>query len=145
MTTNEHFTAEEARRVGTEIGIDWEDSPFDVNEFRDGMDVELEHGSRDSETDVTGSDPTVTGKIAWAHLKEFPDYYTRLKKMEAEAEADWGERTDPGGDHRRGRLEGSSDPSRKRAPAARPFVDGPPFALAAQTLLGRDSAPIRGC
>ncbi len=89
MTTNEHFTAEEARRVGTEIGIDWESSPFDVDEFRDGMDVELEHGSHDAETDVTGSDPTVTGKIAWAHLKEFPDYYTRLKKMEAEAEADW--------------------------------------------------------
>ena len=89
MTTNEHFTVEEARRVGTEIGIEWESSPFDVDEFRDGMDVELEHGSHDSETDVTGSDPTVTGKIAWAHLKEFPDYYTRLKKMEAEAEADW--------------------------------------------------------
>ena len=89
MTTNAHFTADEARRIGTQIGIDWESSPFDVDEFRDGMDVELEHGSRDSETDVTGSDPAVTGKIAWAHLKEFPDYYTRLRKMEAEAEADW--------------------------------------------------------
>jgi len=89
MSARAHFTAEEARRIGTEIGIEWESSPFDVDEFRDGMDVELEHGSHDSETDVTGSDPSVTGKIAWAHLKEFPDYYTRLKKMEAEAEADW--------------------------------------------------------
>jgi Protein of unknown function (DUF5661) len=50
------------------------------------MNVELEHGRHDAQTDVTGSDPTVTGKIALAHLKEFPDYYTRLRRMEAEAE-----------------------------------------------------------
>lgn len=87
MTTNERFSAEEARRIGIEIGIDWDTSPFDVEQFRDGLDVELEHGLHDPETDVTGSDPLVTGKIALAHLKEFPDYYTRLKKMEMEAEA----------------------------------------------------------
>ena len=86
MTTNERFSADEARRIGTEIGIDWSTSPFDVDQFRDGLDVELEHGSRDSQTNVTGSDPIVTGKIALAHLKEFPDYYTRLRKMEMEAE-----------------------------------------------------------
>ena len=89
MTTNERFTIEEARRIGTEIGIDWDTSPFDVNEFRDGLDVELEHGSHDPQTNVSGSDPVVTGKIALAHLKEFPDYYTRLKKMESEAEESW--------------------------------------------------------
>ncbi len=89
MTTNERFTIEQARRIGTEIGIDWDTSPFDVNEFRDGLDVELEHGSHDPQTNVSESDPVVTGKIALAHLKEFPDYYTRLKKMESEAEESW--------------------------------------------------------
>ncbi len=89
MTANAHFTADEARVIGTEIGIDWADSLFDVDEFRDGLDVELEHGLHDPQTNVSGSDPIVTGKIALAHLKEFPDYYTRLKKMEAEAEAAW--------------------------------------------------------
>ena len=89
MTTDEHFTAEEARRIGTEIGIDWDTSPFDVDQFREGLDVELEHGSHDPQTNVSGSDPIMTGKIALAHLKEFPDYYTRLKKMETEAEEAW--------------------------------------------------------
>ncbi len=86
MTDNEHFTTDDAQRVGTEIGIDWGASLFDTEQFRDGMNVELEHGRHDPQTDVTGSDPTVTGKIALAHLKEFPDYYTRLRRMEAEAE-----------------------------------------------------------
>jgi hypothetical protein len=81
------ITTEQARQVGTQIGIDWRTSPFDDEQFRMGMDVELEHGAHDPETNVTGDDPVITGKIAWAHLKEFPDYYTRLAKMEAEAEA----------------------------------------------------------
>jgi hypothetical protein len=91
MTTNEHFTIEEARRIGTEIGIDWDTSPFDEDQFREGLDVELEHGSHDPQTNVSESDPIVTGKIALAHLKEFPDYYTRLKRMESEAEESWAE------------------------------------------------------
>jgi hypothetical protein len=59
------------------------------SKFRKGMDVELEHGTRDRETNVTDDDVTVTAKIARAHLNEFPDYYTRLAVMEAEAEAYW--------------------------------------------------------
>ena len=86
MTENGTFSAEEARRVGEEIGIDWDDAPFDVEQFRMGMDVELEHGLHDLTTNVTDSDPVITGKIALAHLNEFPDYYTRLERMEAEAE-----------------------------------------------------------
>ena len=82
------FSAEEARRVGEEIGIDWEQSPFDVEQFRQGMDVELEHGLHDLMTNVTSDEPTVTGKIALAHLNEFPDYYTRLARMEDEARRD---------------------------------------------------------
>lgn len=51
-----------------------------------GLDVELKHGLIDPHTNVTNNDPLMTGKIALAHLNEFPDYYTRLDKMEKEAE-----------------------------------------------------------
>jgi hypothetical protein len=88
MTGRTSFTADEARRVGEEIGIDWASAPFDVEQFRMGMDVELEHGLHDLLTNVTDSDPLVTGKIALAHLKEFSDYYTRLERMEEEAKRD---------------------------------------------------------
>lgn len=77
------FTAEQARAVGEQIGIDF--AEFDLEEFRMGLSVEMEHGAQDPETNVTNGDPLLTGKIAWAHLKEIPDYYTRLNKMEAEA------------------------------------------------------------
>jgi hypothetical protein len=86
------FTAEEARRVGEEIGIDWASAPFDVEQFRIGMNVELEHGLHDSHTNVSDDDPHVTAKIALAHLTEFPDYYTRLERMEEEAKRDWQQR-----------------------------------------------------
>lgn len=85
MTEGREFTAEEARTIGDEIGVDWAAIPLE--EFRVGLRVELEHGAHDPQTNVTGDDPILTGKIALAHLKEFPDYYTRLTKMEAEAEA----------------------------------------------------------
>ena len=84
MTSKKHFTAEEAKRIGESLGIDW--SKFDVEQYRMGLDVELEHGLVDPHTNVTNDDPTMTGKIALAHLNEFPDYYTRLEKMEKEAE-----------------------------------------------------------
>jgi hypothetical protein len=87
MSGSQRTSLEEARRVGDAIGVDW--SRFDVEQFRAGMDVEYEHGSHDPQTDVTGDDPIVTGKIALAHMKEFPDYYERLERMEREAEADW--------------------------------------------------------
>jgi hypothetical protein len=82
------FAADEARRIGERIGIDWESAPFDVDQFRMGMDVELEHGLHDLATNVTDDDSVITGKIALAHLNEFPDYYTRLDRMEAEATRD---------------------------------------------------------
>jgi hypothetical protein len=89
MSGNSRFTAEEARATGERIGIDWATSPFDVEQFRMGMDVELEHGTQDPETNVTDDDVVMTGKIARAHLNEFPDYYSRLAVMEGEAEAHW--------------------------------------------------------
>ena len=76
-----------ARKIGEELGIDW--TRFDVEELRRGMEVELEHGRRDPATDVTGDDLLLTGKIALAHLNEFPDYYRRLVRMEEEARAYW--------------------------------------------------------
>ena len=88
MTTKKHFTAEEAEQIGERLGIDW--SKFDVEQFRMGMDVELEHGTVDPSTNVTNDDPLATGKIALAHLNEIRDYYTRLEKMEKEGEAYWG-------------------------------------------------------
>ena len=90
MAEMKSFSAEDARRVGEQIGIDWATAPFDVEQFRAGMDVELEHGTHDPATDVTGDDPTTTGKIALAHLNEFPDYYTRLEAMEEQAKRDHG-------------------------------------------------------
>lgn len=76
-----------ARKVGEELGVDW--TRFNPDEFRRGMQVELEHGRRDPATDVTGDDLLLTGKIALAHLNEFPDYYDRLARMEEEARAFW--------------------------------------------------------
>ena len=86
MDAREGFTSDEAREVGQQIGIDWTVAPFDVEQFRQGMDVELEHGLHDPATNVTHDDPVTTGKIALAHLNEFADYYTRLERMENEAE-----------------------------------------------------------
>ena len=84
MSSNKQISIEEARRVGTEPGIDW--TEIDLEQFRHGLEVELEHGAHDPETNVTGDDLMLTGKIAWAHLKEIRDYYTRLDRMESEAE-----------------------------------------------------------
>lgn len=85
MPKLDRFTTEDARRIGAAAGIDWATAAFDVEQYRLGLHVELEHGARDPQTDVTHDDELTTGKIALAHLKEIPDYYTRLAKMEAEA------------------------------------------------------------
>ncbi len=87
MSSRAPFTLDEARAAGERIGVDWDSSPFSLEQFRMGLDVELEHGTRGPETNVTDDDVMMTAKIARAHLNEFPDYYTRLAKMEAEAKA----------------------------------------------------------
>jgi len=84
------ITADEAKAMGEQLGITWKE--FDVEQFRRGMVVELEHGLRDPKTNVTDDDLFLTAKITLAHLNEFPDYYDRLEKMEEEAEAYWAER-----------------------------------------------------
>ena len=89
MEQQRSFSSDEARDIGVRVGIDWTSSRFDVEQFRMGLGVELEHGLHDPATNVTDDDELTTGKIARAHLNEFPDYYTRLAKMEAEAEQYW--------------------------------------------------------
>ena len=87
MADAHRITAEQARQVGTSLGVDW--AKIELEQFRRGLEVEFEHGKRDPQTNVTNDDLGLTGKIAWAHLKEFPDYYTRLDKLETEAAAFW--------------------------------------------------------
>lgn len=81
---------EKARQIGEALGIDWK--VFDVEQFWMGLEVEFEHGTIDPRTNVTNDDLLLTGKIASAHLNEFPDYYTRLAKMEEEADQFWAKR-----------------------------------------------------
>jgi hypothetical protein len=82
------FTLNQAKAIGEQLGIRWD--KFDVKQFRAGLGVELEHGNVNQASNVTNNDPLMTGKIALAHLTEFPDYYTRLAKMEDEAKRFWG-------------------------------------------------------
>jgi hypothetical protein len=84
MIKKRQFSVKEAESIGSQLQIDW--SQIDLEQFRRGLEVELEHGAIDPATNVTGDDLKLTGKIAWAHLKEIRDYYTRLDRMEAEAE-----------------------------------------------------------
>ena len=81
--TKDHFSLEEARQIGDDLGVRWD--TFGIEQFAIGLNVELEHGRRDPETDITHDEPMLTGKIALVHLKEIPDYYTRLTTMEDES------------------------------------------------------------
>lgn len=75
------FTKEDAKKIGDELNVNWDE--VNIDEFTMGLNVELEHGTKSGEdTNVTNDDPIMTAKIALAHLKEMPDYYTRLKEME---------------------------------------------------------------
>lgn len=87
MSAEKRFSLVEAKQIGNALGIDW--GMFNVEQFQMGLEVELEHGARDPQTNVTDDDALITGKIALAHLKEFPDYYTRLSAMEKEAKEYW--------------------------------------------------------
>ncbi|MBU1118937.1 hypothetical protein KKH43_03590 [Patescibacteria group bacterium] len=92
MTAKQHFTSEQAQEVADTLGIHFSDVEYDLEQFRHGMDIELEHGTEDEKTNVTNDDPVMTGKIALAHLNEFEDYYDRLDEMEVEAEKYWEEK-----------------------------------------------------
>jgi hypothetical protein len=81
------FTIEEALSIAKYLNIQFD--KFDSEQFRIGLNVELEHGSINPFTNITNDDPIITGKITLAHLNEYPDYYKRLTKMEEEAEKYW--------------------------------------------------------
>lgn len=81
------FDENDAKKYGDDFGVRWD--KFDAKQLADGMNVELEHGLIDPQTNVTNNDPILTMKIALAHLNEYPDYYIRLEKMEVEAEKFW--------------------------------------------------------
>ncbi len=87
-----HFTAKEAKKIAKKLKIDWEKVKYKLEQFRHGMDIELEHGRVDKNTNVTNDNALLTGKIALAHLNEFPDYYKRLDRLEAAAEKFWKKR-----------------------------------------------------
>jgi len=87
MTDKKHFTTEEAKEIGEKLGIKWD--KFSVEEFKKGMDIELEHGKINQTTNITNDNPLLTGKITLAHLNEIRDYNTRLKEMERKAEKFW--------------------------------------------------------
>ena len=91
MQKPKQFSTDEARRIGTALSVDW--NQVDLEQFRMGLCVELEHGTTDPETNVTDDDKSLTGKIALAHLNEFPDYYTRLATMEAEGKKNAAEKS----------------------------------------------------
>ena len=86
MAQQQQISIDDAKQVGAKLGLDW--TRIDPEQFRRGLEVELEHGARDAETNVTNDDMVLTGKIAWAHLKELPDYYARLDRLEAAADDD---------------------------------------------------------
>jgi hypothetical protein len=87
MSKKKILILDQARAIGEQLGIRWD--KFDLEQFRAGLAVELEHGTANQTTNVTNDDPLITGKIALAHLTEFPDYYTRLAKLEEEAKRFW--------------------------------------------------------
>lgn len=83
------FTREDAAKIAKILKIDFNKAKFDLEQFFKGINVELEHGTRYPEANVTNDNPILTGKIALAHLLEFPDYYTRLENLEYEAKVYW--------------------------------------------------------
>ena len=83
----------DARKIGTKLGIDF--NSVKLSDYRYGMNVEFEHGKENKLTNVTNNNLLVTGKIALAHLLEYPDYYNRLRQMERVAEKYWKNKKKP--------------------------------------------------
>ena len=109
MNVPQYITTEEVKRVCKELKLtDWtkmkdakvnvkdakiilstvntEKMPVPLEEFRRGLEVELEHGTRFKDANVTNNHPLLTGKIVLAHLKEMMDYYERLEVAELEGD-----------------------------------------------------------
>jgi len=89
MSSKKHFSPKKAKEISVKLKINWSKVKYDLEQFRHGMDIELEHGKVDKNTNVTNDNPLMTGKIALAHLNEFPDYYKRLDRLESAADKFW--------------------------------------------------------
>jgi len=76
------FSLEDATKLGEKLGINWETNKFDAEQFKMGLESELEHGTKGKDLNITNDNPLMTAKIALAHLREISNYYDRLKKME---------------------------------------------------------------
>lgn len=74
------FSNADVKLAGDTLGIDWSKTP--LKWWRNGINVELEHGKIHNLTNVTNDDLMVTAKIAMAHILEDPNYYQKLEKME---------------------------------------------------------------
>jgi len=77
------FTLSEATDIACQLGIDFDKAGVTPEEYLEGINIELEHGTVDQDTNVTDDDPLVTGKIALAHLNESPVYYNDDIGLEA--------------------------------------------------------------
>ena len=77
------FTLSETNDIAKRLGIDFGKVKFTPEEYMEGMNIELEHGTVDAATNVTNDDPLITGKIALAHLNEVPFYYNDDIGLEA--------------------------------------------------------------
>ncbi len=77
------FNLAKAKEVADKLGIDFSNARFTLEEYLEGLNIELEHGLVDSHTNVTNDDALMTGKIALAHLNEVPIYYNEDIGLEA--------------------------------------------------------------
>lgn len=77
------FTLAEALDIAKQLSIDFDKVKFTPEEYLEGINIELEHGTVDSHTNVSNDDPLITGKIALAHLNESPIYYNDNIGLEA--------------------------------------------------------------
>ena len=77
------FTLSEALDIAKKLNIDFDKVSFTPEEYLEGINIELEHGSVDPDTNVSNDDPLTTGKIALAHLNESPIYYNEDIGLEA--------------------------------------------------------------
>ena len=84
MKKRKQISSDEARRIGEALHLDWD--RIDLEQFRQGLMGEVDQANMDPETGRTYDSVLLSGKLVVAHMQEFPDYFTRLEKLKAEAD-----------------------------------------------------------
>lgn len=87
MKNRKQISSEEAQRIGESLHLDWD--RIDLEQFRQGLMGEVDQANMDPETGRTYDSILLSGKLVVAHMQEFPDYFTRLEKLKAEADEHW--------------------------------------------------------